>query len=904
MADYVVRLTGKDDLSNTIKQVKNSLDDVGKSTSKIDKIDEKFNKIINSSAPLKRQLRDLQNIMAKMNIDGLSNTDQFTKIAEKAGEIKDAMNDASDAVKRFADDNFKLTAMADGLQMIAGAGTIATGAMGLLGTENEKVQQAILKVQSALAILNGVQAIANKLNKDSALMQRIKQIRLAASTAATTGETAALTANTVATSANTAGIIANTAATRAWNVAKAVAKALLGDWTGLILVGVAGMAAYAIATSTATDEQEKQNDALKDGAKAQDTYTSTMTNTYAQLLTKYQQMRIEWNKLSNDQQRNQWIKQNANALNELGLEVSNVATAEAAFNGNTNSVVDSFIARAKAAARLTQLTEEYRKQMELIDQLGKVQTDIQTDAARTGRSKYKVGDKVTDQNDKNTNYAELRGNDWYYTQKGIDRINGAISSTNPIIKDLNNKLDESNKRVERITAEIAKDAKTPSLKNTPQKTNTPKGSTTPEPLKGSLGAMEKELQKLQSGLKNGFIPESEIEKTKTKINQLTADIEKKKIELGFAEPKKEEIKKIAEGSIASIQSEIKTLDERLQNEKITIGTRLEIEEKKNELQNQIDTITKGEVTIKAEVAPSFISKGSTDDLRQSYENASSIINRIQGDLQKGIIDDGKAKEQIAAVNKQLTDLGLKPIQIEFETNISKVIGNVQSAFDGLKAIDGVVNSMERMQSAFSEGANEWEKFISVVEIASSVLSAVQTIMTTVNAVGELLNITKAGETIATTTATAATAEKAVADSASVAPAVAATTALKAQEAAYLDMAAAAIFAAHSSIPFAGVGIASGQITAMMGAMAAQTAASKALAAFKDGGIVGGSMSEHPILAHKGEIILNERQQRNLFDAINDGNLGGSNTIVGGEVKIKGADLYVALKNYNKIHGLK
>lgn len=904
MADYVVRLTGKDDLSSTIKQVKNTLDDVGKSTSQIDKIDEKFNRIINSSAPLKRQLRDLQNIMAKMNIDGLSDTDQFTRIAEKAGEIKDAMNDASDAVKRFADDNFKLTAMADGLTMIAGAGTIATGAMGLLGTENEKVQQAILKVQSALAILNGVQAIANKLNKDSALMQRIKQIRLAASTTATTGETAALTANTVATTANTAGIVANTAATRAWNVAKAVAKALLGDWTGLVLVGVAGMTAYAIATSSATDEQKKQNDALKDGAKAQDTFTSTMTNTYAQLLTKYQQMRIEWGKLANDQQRNQWIKSNANALNELGLEVNNVATAEAAFNGNTNSVVDSFIARAKAAARLTQLTEEYRKQMELIDQLGKAQTTIQTDAARTGRNKYKVGDKVTDSNDKNTNYAELRGNDWYYTQKGIDRINGAISSTNPIIKDLTNKLDESNKRVERITAEIAKDANAPTLKSNTTKANTPKGSTTPQPLNGSLGAMEKELQKLQSDLKNGFVSESDIDKTKAKISQLTHDIENKKIQLGFAEPKKAEIKKIAEGSIAAIQNEIKTLDERLQNENITIGTRLKIEEKKRELQSQIDAITKGEVTIKAEVAPTFIKKGSTDDLRQSYENAASIINRIQSDQSKGIIDEEKAKQQIAAINKQLTDIGLKPIKIEFETNISKVINDVQSAFDGIKAIDGVVNSMERMQSAFADGANEWKKFISIVEVASSVLSAVQTIMTTVNAVGELLNVTKAAETVATTSATAATAEKAVADSASVAPAVAATTALKAQEAAYLDMAAAAIFAAHSFIPFAGVGIAAGQINAMMAAMAAQTAASKALAAFKEGGIVGGSMSEHPILAHKGEIILNEHQQRNLFNAINDGNFGGNNTIVGGEIRIKGADLYVALKNYNKIHGLK
>jgi hypothetical protein len=49
--------------------------------------------------------------------------------------------------------------------------------MGLLGSKNENLARAIMKVQSVLAVLNGVQAIANVLNKDSALMLRIKQIR-------------------------------------------------------------------------------------------------------------------------------------------------------------------------------------------------------------------------------------------------------------------------------------------------------------------------------------------------------------------------------------------------------------------------------------------------------------------------------------------------------------------------------------------------------------------------------------------------------------------------------------------------------------------------------------------------------------------------------------------------------
>jgi hypothetical protein len=42
--------------------------------------------------------------------------------------------------------------------------------MGLFGSENKEVARAILKVQSVLAILNGVQTISNTLNKDSAFI--------------------------------------------------------------------------------------------------------------------------------------------------------------------------------------------------------------------------------------------------------------------------------------------------------------------------------------------------------------------------------------------------------------------------------------------------------------------------------------------------------------------------------------------------------------------------------------------------------------------------------------------------------------------------------------------------------------------------------------------------------------
>ena len=174
--DYIVKLQGQDNLTSTIKNVKDELKSTGESATQLDKIQAKFDKIQSSSVPLKRQMRDLQAIMAQMNMDGLSNTSQFTEIAKYAGQVKDAISDSQQAISKYSSDTATLDAVASGFQGISGAISLTTGAMSLFGSENENVQQAILKVQSAMALLNGVQAIATTLNKDSALMLKLKAI--------------------------------------------------------------------------------------------------------------------------------------------------------------------------------------------------------------------------------------------------------------------------------------------------------------------------------------------------------------------------------------------------------------------------------------------------------------------------------------------------------------------------------------------------------------------------------------------------------------------------------------------------------------------------------------------------------------------------------------------------------
>ena len=224
--------------------------------------------------------------------------------------------------------------------------------------------------------------------------------------------------------------------------------------------------------------------------------------------------------------------------------------------------------------------------------------------------------------------------------------------------------------------------------------------------------------------------------------------------------------------------------------------------------------------------------------------------------------------------------------------------------DGFHAIDGVVSSFDSLSKAIEENANAWDIFISLLETAESIIAAV-------NAVSEISNMlsgiaagvktTEAGANIA---ASAAEKEKMGTDVAAETVTATATASNKALEVSFLDLASAMIFAAHASIPFAGVGIASGLISTMLSVQAATKAATLAMAAFESGGIVGGNSYHGDRLiarVNSGEMILNGRQQKNLFDAINENRLNGENSNrLYGEVKVKGSDLTIALSNYKDI----
>ena len=575
--DYVVNITGRDNLSATLKGVKQQLQDTTSSASGLDKIEQRFERIQNSTAPLKRKLRELQGIMDKMNLDGLANTDVFTRMAAEAASYKDAIGDTAQAVRLLSSDTATLDAGIEAFQGLAGAASIATGVMGMLGSENEDVQKAILKVQSAIGILNGVQAIANTLNKDSILMLKLKQFWESANAETTVVATTATTANTVVTNANRI-------ATQAWNTVKAISKALLGDFTGLILVGAGALATYAMFTDDSAEADKKNADALKDqkseAESLADTLSKKLGTETANLTGKYLALRDGWKNCRNEHEKNEFITNNATAFFFFFLNITDVSSAENAFVANTNIVVQALNARAEAAAYAAIQQELYekaiRQEASVKQQKQKVTTNTRNINNQRARA---VG---------NTKYHDTNN----YTTARIQAQEAEARETRKQAEEMGRKSAEAARKATQLSKKSGAFGSVNTQKTGGKATGTNRTTGTTNNTKEqpvfkedavTIEDMTNNVNILTSKLKKLDINTAEFEEVSKQLegwkDKLSAVDEKLK--------KKEEVKpKFEKGSIADYQDQIAAINEQLQNQNLSMDVRLNLLTDKENLENQ------------------------------------------------------------------------------------------------------------------------------------------------------------------------------------------------------------------------------------------------------------------------------------------------------------------------------
>ncbi len=120
------------------------------------------------SKRLSMQLRELQDSMARMRLEGKQDTEEYRKMAQQAALLSDTLADLNTQTKVLSNDDANLQGFMSGVSGLAGLFTTATGALSLFASENENLARIQTRVQSVMAITMGLQQVFNTLNKDSA----------------------------------------------------------------------------------------------------------------------------------------------------------------------------------------------------------------------------------------------------------------------------------------------------------------------------------------------------------------------------------------------------------------------------------------------------------------------------------------------------------------------------------------------------------------------------------------------------------------------------------------------------------------------------------------------------------------------------------------------------------------
>ena len=186
------------------------------------------------------------------------------------------------------------------------------------------------------------------------------------------------------------------------------------------------------------------------------------------------------------------------------------------------------------------------------------------------------------------------------------------------------------------------------------------------------------------------------------------------------------------------------------------------------------------------------------------------------------------------------------------------INTVRTAWGG---IQGIGDSISSLVDTLEGTGSAWQKITASVQAFFSVMDGLRSIIEVVKMIETVSKATTAAKVVETGAITANTSAITTESSVAIAASLAKAAANKVEGNAALDAAIAKIFAAHSSIPFAGVGIAAGLAALMIGTLAS-------VPKFADGGIAYGPtvglFGEYAGASHNPEVVAPLDRLRSLI----------------------------------------
>lgn len=477
-----------------------------------------------------------------------------------------------------------------------------------------------------------------------------------------------------------------------------------------------------------------------------------------------------------------------------------------------------------------------------------------------------------------------------------------------------------------------------------------------QPVKGSLTDLEKKLQDLQKKYKDGLIKLTP-EEYKTEVTKIENQIKEKKIKLGLE-------LYVSDNTLQSVSSKLQKYNEKLQvldpekdfqeihkigNEidalkkrqnqiKIALAidrgnsaildpnTSLEIvsEAKKNlqealnnvpfdfnpplvdQIKKEIQMLDDTEYFLKIKIHPELeVPKNSIQGIQDEISQKTKKLNLL--DTRKDIDQINQLKQEIESLQrkqekaKSVTGQGLftnEGSQKDLSDKISKKKAELEVSVVGSDEYKNLIKEIQELEGKKTKLDIQVEadsltpaekKLKNIKKVSEGSTETLKAMGSMFSSIGQMTDDETAVIMQGIASITGSIAEAV--------PAIMSLVGAKSAEAVANGTAEASKVPFPANIPAIATTVAT--IMSVIGTIASVAGS------FAEGGIIyGGSQLGDQMVAkvNSGEMIINGKQQQNLWEAISTGNLGGQreNTVTVTNVRVKGSDLYLALKNYSKV----
>lgn len=911
MSQFSVRATfdgadlvkGFNDVKKEVKGIENAGEDAKKSLDQM--LQHK-----NSTSNYRRQLMQLTKQLTDLTVNyrslsdeekqsefGVALAQRIDELTNKASMFKDAMLDVQQSISESASD----TANWDAFQQLVDVSTSAlqsfTGVAGLSEESVEELTRTIAAMQTIGAASNTVIKIGNALQKQSALMLGVSR----------TQELALATAIKLKTAAEVKGKVATVAATAAQKALNTVAKAnpyvLLAS--AVMALGTA-LFVFAKKSNAAAAAEKARKEAAEEAAENVKDARSKEAKAVGEVTAKYRILQIEYSKLDQNN-KTAWIEENSTAFDNLGLKINGVNDADQIFVTQSAKVIAALQARAKAEA----LEEKYKEEVIKAEEK---KAEVVRKTAKEGARFFTADGNVPEPlkeaglTEKDLKYewgggqsgagtfiltkeAANKLQEYYDTQYDI-----AVKAADESTSYWENRMVEAANEAAKAAKEIEGLITTPKTGNsvsTKSSSISTSGSkiSNPEDIfdSGSLIAAQKAVTELQDKL-NRMNPDNEaFEETKKKLKdaeKIVEDIKKKMADPESAKTLVEQYDDAAK-KINGIVKEynIGIIDEE------TAKTQIEA------INAELKKLGLKPIEIKLNPV---VNKGKWVGAFDKDNDTKTAVDSVVKAYSLKLIDKDYAQEAIDAINVERINANLQPIYLNLDIEgVKQGIDKAMQMFDTFGSLGNVVSSINSVYESFNnlstamdEAENSWERFMvgfdagmKIMNVFTTILETINTLMTNFQMIQELVTAAKLKDVAATSVQIAADTEGAGA------------TMTKAG--ANMAETATAAGKAVSWIPVVGPVLAVAAIGTIMGILLSVISKSK----FANGGIVQGPSKIgdfNLVRVNGGELILNQRQQKNLFDMIDKNRVNTVNNTSGNVVfTIQGDKLVGVIDNYNK-----